>query len=138
MTEETEEHEYHKLPQDVAVYVETDPEGNYWCKDCMMFIPDRNECTAVEGFISPKGSSAFWMKGKKATVDQINPHRFSQMNSLYEVQPNGFSCKRCRHFLEKEGACIRVQGKIKPNGCCNGWEEKLVGREELMVSMMKG
>ncbi len=129
----------HKISKAHAVYVEDDPDGDYFCGSCMMFIKDRNECTAVEGYIDEKGGCIYYKRGKNASIENINPHRLDKHQSLYEFQPEGFSCKRCRHFMSEEKECIRVEGDIKPNGCCNAWEskEKSMNRMGIMVGMMK-
>ena len=43
-----------KYAKNIIQYQET-PKNGQKCKDCMHFLPKTNECTLVEGTISPDG-----------------------------------------------------------------------------------
>lgn len=129
---------FHKAPKELAVYTESDKKrGLYICRDCMMFIPDRYECTMVSGTIDECGGCNFYVPGKSATIEQINPHRLDTCQSGYVTSSDGFSCKRCRHFVKPDN-CLRVEGNIDPNGCCNVWEEKNDGIESRTEIISRG
>jgi len=138
--------EVHRLSPMLAQYTkvtkQSDKDGDYLCRSCMMYIPGskvgKGGCTAIapdnrdddEHYISGDyGGCNLYVRGKPAKEANINPNRLSKADGGY-VHTGPFSCKRCGNYLGPgQPKCIRVMagGKdgievIEPNECCNAWQ----------------
>lgn len=131
----------HKVPTDYLVFLKG-ASKTYHCEQCAMWLPGVGNwggCTAVhpaphevDGLhIHRQSSCKYWMvpeSGVMASADDTNPQRFSKGESLYgamegfDASPEGFACKRCRHWQPQAEGCDRFAGAvIEADDCSDGW-----------------
>ena len=103
----------------------------YSCSDCTMFIPHKQGCSIHKRTedIANIGSCGFFYQGEPAGKGS---GYLTIIQSGYEESEDGFSCKRCAHFLgvDDDEGCEIVDadsegddvGFIDPDACCNAWE----------------
>lgn len=48
--------------------------------------------------------------------------KIPKLNAGYGANPLGFSCGVCMYF--KKGACMLVEGTIRPRDCCNLFDSR--------------
>ena len=127
-----EEHSGKKIDKGSTLYVHYE-DTDYQCRDCTMFIPGKKRCTihGAGDVIQGHGSCGFFIPGKP--MKGAEPHGpLTHERSGYTESVDGFSCKRCAHFLPDEYDCKTVdkdspgddEGEIHPDACCNDWEAK--------------
>jgi len=100
-----------------------------------MWISDKEQCTihGPNDVLKALGTCGYWIKGHPITSNEGSAHgNVTKAASGYEVNRQGFSCKRCKAFEPKgegKGRCKLVKaegpgydrGNIHPNGCCAAW-----------------
>lgn len=117
-----------KITKQAAGYVHFD-DTDYHCYECYKFQPSggSQNCVEVEGLIKAIGGCNTFVKGPSSQIISIRiPRKLSQGEAGYMVNKAGFSCKRCEHFERQQWMCEKVEGEIRPFGCCNLWEKDAV------------
>lgn len=136
-----------KISKSVVLYIHR--EGtDYQCKDCSMWVGSVNGCTIHKPGVEIKGegSCGLWVDGDP--MPDAEPHGYlTHETSGYDESPEGFSCKRCRHFIAEGNDCHKTDkdspgddpGEIHPDACCNHWEgmdgEEEKGEVEIEISI---
>lgn len=114
-----------KISKEAAGYVEFKG-SDYQCRECYKFEPaeGKKNCAEVEGTIEPFGGCNEFVQGQPSQIAAISlPRKLTQREAGYMVNKAGFSCKRCEHFDRERWLCEKVEGEIRPYGCCNHWEK---------------
>lgn len=117
-----------KISKEAAGYVEFE-RSNSQCQECYKFNPDRQQqaCAEVGGKIQPYGGCNTFVKGDISQIGPIRlPRKLLKEEAGYMENKAGFNCKRCEHFDREKWLCEKVEGEVRPFGCCNLWEKSLV------------
>lgn len=116
--EETDE----KADKSDALYLER-KNTDYECKDCIFYKQKKCALYGESVEIQSYGSCNYWMQSNgKIEKDWLNTT--TKLESGYEENKNGYSCKRCEYF-DGKSKCEKVKGTISPDGCCNFWNKKI-------------
>ena len=122
----------HKLSKVQVDYINSDPKGTYFCKDCIH--ADVTVCCCEEmrpgDLIKTIGGCIKWKAGTPSVShSQMKFEGHTPQELKYEEHQHGFGCKRCHHFDREDYLCERVSekggpdpGAIMPKSCCNDWE----------------
>lgn len=132
--QEEKKKEEAKFPKESVLYMYR-PETQYRCDECVFAKEDSTKC-AVFGAgesIKPYGSCGYFLHmnpdSKKAKeIPYLG--LATKIESGYDENKTGFSCKRCEYFLVGKNDCKKVRkdsegdtpGTIDPNACCNRFE----------------
>ncbi len=121
-----------KISKEAVLYLHV-LNTQYECKDCNMFIADKDRCTVHKPneVIRAHGSCGLYHPGKP--MEGAEPHgKYTRQDTGYAENEHkqGFSCKRCLHFGPEVKDCAIVdkdspgddKGIIHPDGCCNAHE----------------
>lgn len=119
-----------KVPKQAVLYL-LKRGTQYECRDCSMFIKEKERCTihGKNDVIRAHGSCGFFIKGEPhgdKAMGLVSKQQSGYVENPAEV---GFSCKRCSYF-DPAGDCAKVDknskgdtpGEIHPDACCNNWE----------------
>lgn len=122
----------HNLSKSQAGF-ECKPDTEYTCSDCIALKPlKKGFGCALYGpaeRVSPKqGGCTKFCHGANDQLPWLGI--YTKLNTGYEEQPHGFSCKRCEYFGVSKADCLRVDkdspgdspGRIDSTTCCNVWE----------------
>lgn len=106
---------------------------DYQCKDCIMFIPDKERCLIHSDVqvIKPEGTCGYFVKGKP--YPGLRPTgALSKLESGYiDYKPTG-GCDHCEYFFKTKKDCMVVDkdtpgddpGSIEPDACCANFERR--------------
>lgn len=118
-----------KIKKSAVLYLHK-PDTQYQCKDCSMWLSKTERCTihGPSDVIKGYGSCGLFVKGPAMSGKPMN--EVTTLESGYAENRPGFSCKRCKYFLDEDWDCREVDrfsdgddyGVIHPDGCCNNWE----------------
>lgn len=120
------------------------PGTEYQCSDCTMLHPKEKSCSIHQKKfkILGIGSCGLFYFGPPAGKG------FGYLTIIqtgYEENPEGFSCKRCRRFLPARLDCRHVDrnspgddpGLIHPDACCNDWRRGLKAQIQRLVKNLR-
>lgn len=116
-----------KVSKSSVLYIHL-PATEYQCLDCTMLHAGADKCSIHQRHfrILKIGSCGLFYYGPPAGKG------FGYLTTVqtgYEENTEGFSCKRCSRFLAERLDCRHVDknspgddpGKIHPDACCNDW-----------------
>lgn len=121
-----------KIKKSQALYIER-PNTQYQCKDCVYFRMFMNapRCALFKQheIIKEIGTCGLWQPKSEVLLSTPWFVTSSKIESGYEENKEGFSCKRCEEFTEND--CKKIdknspgdsKGTISKDGCCNFWDK---------------
>lgn len=105
---------------------------DYECKDCGLFINDKERCFihGTNDVIKDFGSCGLFIYGEPLPNNVVPVGILSKEESGYVESEQGYSCKRCEYFNSPLKDCQKVnkdsvgvdEGMIHLDACCNAWE----------------
>ncbi len=110
-----------RMSKDNVVYLKSD--GRTQCRTCHYFLPALEKCTVVDGEIKPNGTCDLIVHGQNATPENDNRWKVMREEAGYLEREEGFSCGNCFRFISSANKCHIVEGDIRPQDCCNLWDD---------------